>query len=750
MRKNQPDLGDGEDFNSDWIDFDDDVEKSSAPKYLASDTLLECLLHIASFHGHETSKDVILSGLSLPKNGLTPGSIGPVAKNAGLQAQTIKSKIANIPDALLPCILLTKNRGCCVLLERDGTNCKVFQPGAGDEAIRFDLEQLETRFEGRAISVKPIYKHVQKDNPSNQYKGHWFWSVLKELKPQYTKVILASLIVNSFAIAAPLFMLNVYDRVLPNSAFSTLWVLAIGMALVLSFDLILRVLRGVIIDKSGRWADVKLASRVMDHVLRIRMSDKPAASGDFASRLREFETVREFFSSGTLLAIIDILFVFLFLLVIYLVAGSMVIIPAVAVVVVVLAGLLVQPMMIKTIRSVQEESALKHGLLIEAINGLDTIKTLNAEGSVLREWQELVDSTSVSTEKIRFLSMNMITFTMIVQQVVTVAIIVYGTYLFDARVVTMGAIIAAVLLASRAVAPLGVVASTLSRLQQSLVALNNLNSIMAMETENSHADLTVSRKISNGNVEFKNVSFSYPQSQMQALSDVSFRINSGDKIGIIGKVGAGKSTLSQLMSGLYMPDEGSVSIDGINIAQLHTSDLRKALGFVLQEPVLFRGTLKENIAYGRPDVTNEEIVRAAEISGSASFINAHPMGFGMPVGERGSFLSGGQRQFVALARALVADPKILLLDEPTSAMDNASEAIFMQKLNKMKDKTLIICTHRQSLLQMVDKLILLDNGKLLAFGPKADVLNFLKESVLRERKAKVQPTKAMKIQGDKP
>ena len=720
-------------------DQDSDVEKQETAETTeadipARDSLLACLVSVARHHGHDTSEEVIVSGLAVPDTGLTPGILAPFAKRANLQISQFETKLSDIPAILLPCILLTSDRSSCVLYAVNDDNCELYIPDAGEDTVTIPMSELEKNYFGTAISVKPQHIHIQKDKDYHQsYKGHWFWSVIKDLRPEYTKVILASFIVNSLAVAAPLFMLNVYDRVLPNSAFATLWVLAIGMALVLVFDLVLRVLRGVIIDGSGRWADVKLASRVMDHVLRIKMADKPAYSGEFASRLREFETVREFFSSATLLAVIDILFVFLFLAVIYMVGGPMVIIPAIAVVLVVVVGVIIQPLMIGTIRSVQEESALKHGLLIETLTGLDTIKSLNAEGAVLEHWQGLVDSTSKSTERVRFLSMNMITFTMIVQQCVTVAIIVYGTYLFDERLVTMGAIIATVLLASRAVAPLGVVASTLSRLQQSLVALRSLETIMDMGTENANADLHVSREITKGDIEFRNVNFTYPGAQIPALKDVSFKINAGDKVGIIGKVGAGKSTLAQLMSGLYLPDDGSITYDGINISQLHTTDLRNAIGIVMQDVVLFSGTIKDNIAYGRAHVTSEDIVRAAKISGANDFIDAHPMGFGMQVGERGRYLSGGQRQFVALARSLVSDPPILLLDEPTSAMDNTSEAVFMEKLKNFENKTLIVSTHRQSLLKMVDKLILMDNGRIMAFGPKAQVLKFIRDMVLREQ-----------------
>jgi len=702
------------------------------------DDLLVCLLKIANFHGHPISAGAAVSGLPLTDGKLTPGTLPRAALRANLTANTFRRGLSYLPEISFPCLLLLNDRSACIVYSRKDDLFEVFNPSAGSENFDISLDDLTKIYTGYAISLKPIHKHERAERGAvNTHTGHWFWGVIKGLIPDYSQVVLASLLVNSLAIAAPLFMLNVYDRVLPNSAFSTLWVLAIGMALVLCFDLVFRMLRGAIIDGAGRRADVKLASRIFDHVLRIRLDERPASSGAFANRLREFETVREFFSSASLLALVDLLFIALFLSVIYMVGGPMVIIPIIAVIVVLLAGLIIQPFMMGTVRNVQEEAAKKHSLLIEAITGLDTIKTLNAEGTMLKHWEGLVDTTARSTEKMRFMSMNIINFTMIVQQTVSVAIVVYGVYLFDEGLVSMGGIIATVILAGRAVAPLGLVASTFSRLQQSIVSLKNLNGIMKTGFENEGANLQISRPITNGEIEFRDVNFTYPETQSPALKDVTFHIRPGEKIGIIGKVGAGKSTLSQLIANLYMPEDGSVLIDGMNVSQLHTADIRAAMGVVMQDVMLFQGSARENIAFGKPGASDEDIIKAANLSGAGEFINAHPMGFGMPVGERGQFLSGGQRQFIALARALLGDPPLLLLDEPTSAMDNVSEALFMKRLvDAGKDKTIILATHRQSLLTIVDKLMLLDNGSLVAFGPKADVLQLIRNRVTKETPAR--------------
>lgn len=705
------------------------------------DELLSCASHIARFHGMNISPRAMMDNAVISDSGLTPASLPVVLAKFGLSCRNIECPPRQFNKHIMPLIALTKDRGAWVIHNIADENMGVFIPGH-ENITTIPKADAMSKLNGQIIEVL-ISEHSTHASvyAAEKISQKWFWSVIGELRGEYIKVVLASVLVNLLAVAAPLFTLNVYDRVLPNSAFSTLWVLAIGMALVLVFDLVFRALRGAIIDASGRWADVKLASSIFDHVLRMKMADKPLRSGEFANRLRDFETVREFFSSATILAVIDILFIGLFLVVIHAVGGPLAYIPAVAVVLVLLFGLIIQPLMMRNVRAVQEEAAEKHGVLIEAIHGLDTIKALNAEKVFLKRWQGLVAKTARSTEKVRGFSLNMINFTMMVQQAVTVGLIIMGTYLFDVGAISMGGIIATVMLASRAIAPLGSVAGTFSRLQQSLISLKSLNDIMSTDLENSEASYEVSRKIEKGSIIFDKVTFAYPNTMAPALIDASFAIKSGERIGIIGKVGAGKSTLAQLIAGLYRPAEGSISIDGINLSQIHTTDLRDALGYVQQDVVLFSGTVRENIAFGHPLASDEDVVRAAKISGAESFINQHPLGYGMPVGEGGRFLSGGQRQFIALARAIIRNPAIYLLDEPTSAMDMVSEKLFMSQLDAAtKGNTLIISTHRQTLLSLVDKIMLIENGRLLAYGPKDQVLAFLNAQGQKDKTSSPSPS----------
>ena len=702
------------------------------------DDLLACLLNLTRHHGVQLTATTAIAGLPLKDGRLTPSSLKRAAGRAGLSTHVAQIALNRLSGLALPCILLTKDRGAVVIHDRQDEAFSIYSPQMGDALITVTHDKLTSVYAGYVITLTPFTEKSGETSVAvlQSKKGHWFWSVVKSLTPQYLQVGLASFLANSLAVAAPLFMLNVYDRVLPNSAFSTLWILSMGMAIVLAFELIFRVLRGKITDNAGRHADVQLASRIFDHVMRMRLDERPQSSGAFANRLREFEMVREFFSSASLIAIIDVFFIVIFLGVISLVGGPMIIIPMVAVVIVLLYGIIIQPFMMKAVRSVQDEATQKHSLLIEAITGLDTIKSANAEGEILRRWEGIVGQTARSTERVRFMSLNVVNLTMLVQQCVSVALVIFGVYLFDAGEITMGAIIAVVMLAGRAVAPLGAIATTLSRTQQSLVALRNLNDIMKTHFENEEGNYDVARAITKGDIEFSHVTFRYPGVESNCLEDVSFHIRSGEKIGIIGKVGAGKSTLVQLIASLFTPESGVIKIDGVNTSQLHTTEIRKAMGIVLQDVVLFQGTARDNIALGTPSATDEDIIRAAKLSGADSFINEHPSGFGLEVGERGQRLSGGQRQFIALARALVKDPPILLLDEPTSAMDNTSESLFMSRLQAAsKNKTVILSTHRQSLLSICDKLLLVDKGKVLAFGPKEKVFAYIQSRVHTETSA---------------
>jgi ATP-binding cassette subfamily C protein LapB len=526
--------------------------------------------------------------------------------------------------------------------------------------------------------------------------------------------------------------MNVYDRVVPNQAIETLWVLAIGVTTVFGFEFVMRNLRTYFVDVAGKNADVIIASRLLEQLMSTRLDSKPASTGAMANNLREFESLREFFTSGTLVALVDLPFIFLFIGVIYIVSGPVAFVPLCMVPLVILAGLFLQYPLRALVEKSQREASQKHALLVETIDGLETIKATAAESRVQKSWERFVGMSAASSGRARFIAGMATTFAQISIQMSTVIVVVYGVYQISEGNITMGALIASTILTGRSLAPLGAVAAMLTRLQQSRVALKSLDNLMKAPVERAQNKQFLHRPRLSGQIEFKQVTFSYPGQETKALDGLSFKINPGERVGMLGRIGSGKSTVARMMVGLYEPMEGAVLVDGTDIRQVDPADLRRNVGYVSQDNYLFFGSVRDNIAFGAPHVDDESILRAAEVAGVSDFLRTHPHGFDLQVGERGMGLSGGQRQSVAIARSLLLDPPIILLDEPTSHMDNSSEAAFKRRLEgTLKGKTLFLVTHRSSLLSLVDRLLIIDNGKIVADGPKDDVLKALRQGQIR-------------------
>jgi ATP-binding cassette subfamily C protein LapB len=391
-------------------------------------------------------------------------------------------------------------------------------------------------------------------------------------------------------------------------------------------------------------------------------------------------------------------------------------------------GLIMQFPLRRAARETQTEAAFRHSLLVESISALETVKMLRAESRLQALWERLVGRTARTVEKTKRISNMVTSLTMAVQQMVTVSIVVYGAHLFDQGEISMGAIIACVILGGRAVAPFGQFATIVARSQQSFAALSTLNGIMKMESERPLGKAFVAQPIKDAKIEFKSVKFTYPGAPNPALEGLNFTIEPGEKVGIIGKIGSGKTTIGRLLACLYEAQEGAILIDNIDIRQFHPHEVRRAIGVVNQDSDLFFGTLRDNIMMGSPTASDEDIVKAARMSGVEDFAMRHPSGYDMAVGERGSLLSGGQRQAVALARVLLLDPKVVFLDEPSGSMDLASERVLIKNLKQSlrQDQTIIVSTHRYSMLELVDRLIVLADGKVAADGPKKKVLDALK------------------------
>ena len=602
-------------------------------------------------------------------------------------------------------------------------------PETGGGVVELKPGQLENDYDGYVIYARPEYRGRETDDAERAAAGgRWLWSTLLENWWIYGQVAIGAVLINVFALVTPLFIMTVYDRVVPNNALETLWVLAIGAAVVLGFDFVVKLLRGYYIDIAGKRADVILASRLFDRVLDLQMAARPRSAGGLANTLREFETVRDFLTSASLAAIVDLPFIGFFLVVIWLIAGPIVIIPGLAVPLVLIVGLFIQIPLTKIVRESFGESQAKHGVLFETLGGLETIKSIGAEGRMRHKWETFVGLSAQSSVKVRFLSLIALNFSALVQQAASVGMVVFGVLLISAGELTVGALIAVVILNGRTVGALAQIAQLMVRFNQARTSYRALTDIMKLPVERPADRTFLHRPNLEGAIKFHEVNFTYPGSPMPALKNISFDIKAGERVGIIGRVGSGKSTIHKLMLGLFQPDSGAIQVDGTDLRQIDPADLRRNIGCVPQDVVLFGGTVRENIVISAPFHHDEALHRASVIAGVDDFIAHHPMGYDLKVGERGDGLSGGQRQSIAIARALLQDPPILLFDEPTSSMDSAAEVTLKQRLGEiLPGRTLILVTHRASLLSMVDRLIVLDAGQTVADGPKQAVLDALTE-----------------------
>lgn len=692
------------------------------------DPLLDSVVAIARLFGIATTQEALSAGLPLEGNLVTPALLPRAAARAGLTARLARRELSDLRPGLLPAILLLKDKQACLLLEwtEDG-QARVRFPESGESSDVLPKAELEALFGGVVFFVRPVFKFDPRSPQTGEVKsGHWFWGVVFQNWRLYRDSLLAALLINVFALAMPMFSMTVYDRVVPNRAEETLWVLSTGVLLMMGFDMALRILRAHILDTAGKRIDVTLSSRIMERVLGLRMADRPASVGSFAANLRAFEAVRDFVASASITTLVDLPFVLVFLVVIAWISPWLLIPPLVCIALLLLASLVVQQKMQELVEVTQRASAQRNASLVESLVGIETIKFMVAESAFQRKWEQSTVFLAQHGAKLKLLSSGTLNFAQMLQQLVSVTTVIVGVYLLMSNQISMGAIIAASMLAGRAMAPFGQVAGLLMQYHSAKSGLASVDTHMQTQPERADDAAFLHRSGFQGTIEFKNVSFTYPGQQQAVLSRVSFKIHAGEKVAFIGRVGSGKSTIQRLILGLHQPTEGAILIDGIDSRQIDPAELRRAAGFVSQDVSLFYGTLKENIALGAPFADDQDVIAAAEIAGVTEFANRHPRGFDMPIGERGESLSGGQRQAVGIARAVLNDSPILLLDEPSSAMDHQSEDQLKARLRRFSiGKTVVLVTHRTSLLELIDRLIVIDNGQIMADGPKAQVVEAL-------------------------
>ena len=700
------------------------------------------LLHSLSLYTKLYSKPYSVESLSagLPKsqsdddfelfsNKSSKSLFSRAAARAGLKSTLAKKDLTEIIDLHLPAILLLSENNSCILesFSKDRKKVKIIlgEEEAAQEWV--EIEKLQENYLGFMFLLKREYEYKKETHKVHTHNKHWFFDTLKLSSPIYKDVLLASVLVNLFVLATPLFTMNVYDRVIPNNAKETLFVFTIGVVLAYIIDIFLKYGRTYLLEIAAKKSDVVMSSIIFERVLDLKMASHPKSVGSFASNLKDFDAIRSFLTNSTMTALVDMPFAILFLLVIYFIGGSIVVIPIVTIVLILLYALIIKKPLAKSIEATHEVSARKSSVIIEALQNIETIKTHNLNSTLQYDYEEATGEIAHKSLKSRLMSSSIPMITSFFVQLNTVFVVFYGVFLINDFELTMGALIAVVILTSRTISPMGQAAALITNYSDAKSSYDVIQNIISQPQERPTAKEFIQRLEYRGKIEFRNVSFAYEEDGVKALDGVNFSIEAGEKVAIIGRIGSGKSTIEKLILGLYSTNEGSILIDEIDIEQIDPADLREHISYVPQDINLFRGSVKTNIKAKFPHATDEAMLKAARLSGTDEFVRQHPHGYEMLVGERGAGLSGGQRQSVGIARAFLNDTKIVLLDEPTNAMDSLSELRFMNNIQAhMSDETMILVTQKMNLLSLVDRVIVIHNGKIEHDGKREDIIEKLK------------------------
>jgi len=651
------------------------------------------------------------------------------AASAGLKTTLAKKDLEEIIDLHLPCILLLSQNNSCILesFSEDRKSVKIIYASDEENQEWVEVDKLQEVYLGFHFLLKREYEYKKDTHRVQTHSKHWFFDTLKLSAPIYKDVLLASVLVNLFVLATPLFTMNVYDRVIPNNAKETLFVFTIGVVLAYIIDIFLKYGRTYLLEIAAKKSDIIMSSIIFEKVLDLKMASHPKSVGSFASNLKDFDSVRSFLTNATMTALVDMPFAILFLGVIYFIGGSIVIIPIITIFIILMYAFFIKDPLARSIEATHEVSAKKSSVIVESLQNIETIKTHNLHSSVQFDYEEATGEIAKKGLKSRLLSASIPSMTSFFVQLNTVFVVFYGVFLINDFELTMGALIAVVILTSRTIAPMGQAAALITNYSDAKSAYEVVNNIISQPSERPQAKEFIQRLKYDGKIEFRNVSFSYEEEGKVALDDVSFTIYEGEKVAIIGRIGSGKSTIEKLILGLYSPTKGSILIDDIDISQIDPADLRSHISYVPQDIHLFNGSVKTNIKAKFPHATDDAMLKAARLSGVDEFVKEHPHGYEMLIGERGAGLSGGQRQSVGIARAFLNETKMVLLDEPTNAMDSLSEMRFIKQLEAhISNETMILVTQKMNLLSLVDRVIVVHNGRIEHDGKREDIIEKLK------------------------
>ena len=657
--------------------------------------------------------------------------------------------LKDVKTFLLPAVIRFQD-SYAVLTHYDDKQCRIILPLLGSQPIGIKTEEVLLHYQGEMLLMRPKAHMDHRTEDLVKLTGkHWFWHTIWRFKRYIIEAAALSVVINVLVLAMSIFTMTVYNRVLPNQTYVTLWTMAIGVGLALLFELAARLARAWVTDRAGKKIDLILGAQIFRHVLQGKMKNRAQSSGAFGNVMQSFESVRELTTSAALTTVADLPFVLLFLLVIHMVAG-----PLVWCVVLILLAIVSMVLLMQIPLKRHAEESIKigsnrYGLVIETLDNLETIKALRAENLISGKHDIASVKLSTVSMKSRFLSTMGSSMIQTMQQFGTVFLLLWGSYLVGDGEISMGGIIATMTLMGRAIMPIATLAALGLRIQQAKTSLGILNKLMETPTEREEEKVYVQLpQGSSSEIVCEALSFSYRKELPSVVDRMDLTLRHGERVAILGKMGSGKSSLLRLLVGLYEPTGGGIKISGVDINQIEKGELRSRIALVNQEPRLMFGTLRDNLLMGAPWVSDEDMMRVAQMTGVSDIVSRHPMGFGMPVGERGETLSGGQKQAIALARALLTEPDVLLLDEPTSGMDMGSERMVLQALvPAMEGRTVVIVTHRPAVLKYVDRIIVMDDGMKVADGPKEEIVTLLNEGKIPAASVLRAATKPNVVEG---
>lgn len=696
------------------------------------DPLLQALEFLGRFHGKPVNPAGAVQGLPTPNGLLTPELFERAAQRCGFTSRIIKRSLQQLHHATLPAILLLENGDVVVLIGfTKGSKGKIAQVSVSSSGG--GIQEVETRliksvYTGYAILVKPTYEfETRADFEPEPPKKNWFWGTLWRFRGFYARVGFATIMVNLLAIASSLFIMNVYDRVVPNQAIDTLLALAAGAVAAFLLEFSLKSLRTYLVDRAGHRIDLILGGDLFSKVLGMQFGSRPASAGALAGQARSYEGLREFFTSATISALFDLPFVFIFAGIVYLLGGPVAIPLLAGAALALIFSALMQFPIARAVNSSYMASNQRQGLFVEGVNSLETIKSTRSESELQAKMEENVHIAAKADGKSRICSQFALNMTTFLQQLVTVGIVIVAFFEVQKEAMTMGAMIACVILAGRAMAPLTMISSLLTRLQLSRRALKGLNQIMQAPSERQDRGAQyISLDSFRPQISAVGAGFDYGEDTGSVLRDLNFSIQPGERVAILGQIGCGKSTLLRLMMGLYFPTAGRIDMSGVDTRQIDPAELRRHIGYVPQDPSPLFGSIRSNLKAGAPWVSDEAAWKAVQRAGLADYIRSLPRGVDHSVAEGGKSLSGGQRQALCLARALLEEPGLLILDEPTSSIDFTSEQQLLKQLDlylqEDPGRTLVVATHKRSVLSIVERIIVIEKGQVIADGPKDQVL----------------------------